>query len=79
MTVAGLIGISIFGAFVVGTLVFAVLRLLLANWCPACSGRGYEAEGGVAWRCTACAGTGILRVPDALPDTWDQDRESEVA
>jgi hypothetical protein len=79
MTLAGLIGISIVGAFVVGTLVFAVLRLLLVNWCPACSGRGYKTEEGTVRRCSACAGTGVLRVPDAPPDAWDQDRESEVA
>jgi len=76
---AVLIGTSIFGAFVVGTLVFGVPRLLLVNRCPACSGRGWEAEGAVAWRCTACDGTGILRVPDTVPDTWKHDRRPKAA
>jgi hypothetical protein len=54
MRLTGLIGISIVGAFVVGTLIFAALRLLFVNWCPACSGRGYERNGDAMRRCTAC-------------------------
>lgn len=70
MTLTGAIGTRLFGAFVVGTGMFAVLRLLLVNWCPACSGRGYDTNGTVAWSCTACGGRGILRIPEAVPEDW---------
>lgn len=82
MTLAGLIGISILAAFVAGTIVFAVLRLLFVNWCPVCTGRGYEIDVGAAWRCTACGGTGVLRVPDGVPTDWppaEDERRSQRA
>jgi DnaJ-class molecular chaperone len=75
MTLAGLIGISLVAAFVVGTLLLALLRFLLVNWCPACSGRGYETDSGWARRCTACGGSGVLRVPDHLPADWPAEDE----
>jgi DnaJ-class molecular chaperone len=70
VTLSGVIGLSLFGAFIVGTAIFALLRILLANWCPACSGRGYETDGTVAWSCTACGGKGVLRVPEGVPQDW---------
>lgn len=79
MTFAGLIGVSVIGVFVAGTLVFAFLRLLLTNWCPACSGRGYRTDDRPARRCDVCAGTGILRVPDSIPDTWRSERQADVS
>jgi hypothetical protein len=79
MTLAGLIGISILGAFVVGTLVFAALRLVFVNWRPACSGRGHESNGYAIRRCTACGGSGVLRAPKALPEEWSPERESEIS
>jgi DnaJ-class molecular chaperone len=71
MTLMGVIGIALFSAFVVGTAIFAVLRLFLVNWCPACSGRGHETDGTVAWSCTACGGRGVLRVPEVVPEHWE--------
>lgn len=73
MTLAGVIGLSLVGAFVVGTIVLAVVRILFVNWCPACLGRGYESDGNRAWPCTACGGSGVLHVPDAVPAGWTVD------
>lgn len=71
MTPTGDIGIALFGALVVGTAIFAVLRLLRVNWCPARSGRGHDTDGTVAWTCAACGSTGVVRVPEVVPEHWE--------
>ncbi|HTS72955.1 MAG TPA: hypothetical protein VMG74_04525 [Gaiellaceae bacterium] len=76
MTLEGMIGLSTFGAFILGSMLVAVLRLRFVNWCPACAGRGYMAVAGVARNCTACGGSGILKVPNAVPEAWDLEDEA---
>jgi DnaJ-class molecular chaperone len=78
MTVAGMIGLSLLASFVLGTIVLAVVRSLVINWCPACSGSGCEAQSGLTLACTACNGSGVLRIPSHVPATWGE-RESEIA
>lgn len=69
MTLSGLIGISCFCAALGGALIVGVLRQFLVNWCPACAGRSSS----TGRPCTACGGTGILRVPETVPMAWLHD------
>ena len=65
MTHAGVIGMACVGAFVLATVLLALARLRWVKWCPACGGGGWETYEGGAGPCTACNGSGVLRVPDS--------------
>lgn len=78
MTHAGVIGMACVGAFVVATLLLAVARLRWVKWCPPCGGRGWEEYVGGAGPCTACNGTGVLRVP-ATPAGLERPSPEEMS